>query len=512
MSEVLSRGIRGGSGRRVHDWGGGRHATWLELFFDLVFVVAVARLGVLLHDDHSIGGVLVFAGLLVPLWWAWISFSYYADLFDDDQPLDRLAQLAAMLGAAVVAVTLGDGVDEDGAVFAGTFAVMFLLLAGLYAYTGRAEPRAGEFCRWYMVGSATGAALWGASILVPAPVRYVLWAAAVVVNALISGPIAYARVRSAPRQISHMPERFGLFTIVVLGEAVLAVINGIDATDWNAASVVTALAGFVIASCVWWIYFDQYDEAAIDQAIQSGRRAQVRSFMYGYGHLLVYAAIAATGVGVELAAEEAAHAGEAVPLLGVALAALIAGFIVISSGTGLPASRVVLVAKIALALLGLATPTAGLSAAPATVLIALGWVALVLLEGTVQSKKGSEPRAQAPSSLEQLVGGVADQCHGCDDQRDQHELGDPPQQPQALADALQREGHRSGGLARLLGLPLRRGVPRLVPRQQRRDSGHELLGRPAGQVAQACLIGLVVPSGLDRSIGGGGGHRLKETA
>jgi len=64
--------------RRVHDRDRDelRHATWLELFFDLVFVVAVSRLGVLLHDDHSVTGVLIAAGLFVPVWWTWISFSY----------------------------------------------------------------------------------------------------------------------------------------------------------------------------------------------------------------------------------------------------------------------------------------------------------------------------------------------------------------------------------------------------------------------------------------------------
>jgi low temperature requirement protein LtrA len=155
--------------RRVHDWGEARRATWLELFFDLVFVVAVARLDVLLHDDHSARGVLVAAGLLVAIWWAWISFSYFADLFDEDGPLDRVAQLLAMLGAAVLAVTIGGGVEEDGRVFAATFAVMFLFLGGLYAHAGQRDPRARELCRWYVAGSLSGAALWALSIAIPAP-------------------------------------------------------------------------------------------------------------------------------------------------------------------------------------------------------------------------------------------------------------------------------------------------------------------------------------------------------
>ena len=237
-------------GLRVHDWEEGRRATWLELFFDLVFVVAVARLGVLLRHDHSAGGVLVFTGLFVPVWWAWISFSYYADLFDDDGPLHRLAQLAAMLGAAVVAVTITDGIAADSARFAATFAVLFLLLTALYGLAYRSEPRARELCRWYVAGSGTGALGWAASLAVPAPARYAVWAVGLTANLLLSGPIAYARMQSPPRQVSHMPERFGLFTIVVLGEAVLAVVNGIDPAAGAAASA-TAVAGFVLAAAIW---------------------------------------------------------------------------------------------------------------------------------------------------------------------------------------------------------------------------------------------------------------------
>lgn len=158
--------------RRLNDGGERRHATWLELFFDLVVVVAVAQLGVLLHDDHDLGGILTFAGLLVVIWWVWISFSYFADLFDDDSTLDRLAQLFAMLGVAVLAVSIAGGVSDDARLFAGVCAVLFAALGGLYLHAGLVEPRARELSRWYVAGSWIGAAGWAISIAVPAPGRY----------------------------------------------------------------------------------------------------------------------------------------------------------------------------------------------------------------------------------------------------------------------------------------------------------------------------------------------------
>jgi low temperature requirement protein LtrA len=370
----------------VHDWDDEtRHATWLELFFDLVFVAALANIGGLLHHDPTVGGAATAFGLLVTIWWAWISFSYFADLFDDDTPLHRVVQLAAMLGAIVLAVTLTDGVAEDGHIFAVTFAAMFALLAGMYAVTGRSEPRAAELCQWYTVGSAVGAVLWATSAVVPAPGRYWLWGVAVVANAAISGPIAYSRMRQPPEQVSHMPERFGLFAIVVLGEAVLSVVRGVDATDWAAASTATAVAGFVIAAGMWWIYFSGFDEQAINRAIAGGRASEVRSFVYGYGQVLVYGAVVAVGVAVQIAIERAADGEDPPAILGWGVAALIVSFLVVGLGRGFdwedPAAIYrVSSAKVVLALASVGICLLEVPVAMAAWTIALGWVALVVYE------------------------------------------------------------------------------------------------------------------------------------
>ncbi len=118
----------------------------------------------------------------------------------------------------------------------------------------------------------------------------------------------------------------------MLGESVLAVVNGIHEAHWETAGVVTAVSGFVVAASIWWVYFADFDEAVIDQAIAGGRAAQLRAFLYAYGHLLVYVAIAGSGVGVELAIEASvAGAGPALLLPG-ALALLVVGFVVVWAG------------------------------------------------------------------------------------------------------------------------------------------------------------------------------------
>ena len=113
---------------------GPRRATWLELFFDLVFVLAIAELAHLLHDDPSPGGFLRFAFLFVPVWWAWSGFTYYADLFDVDGPAYRVAMLAAMLASIALALNVRDAFAGGSADFAATYLGLRALLVGLYAW------------------------------------------------------------------------------------------------------------------------------------------------------------------------------------------------------------------------------------------------------------------------------------------------------------------------------------------------------------------------------------------
>ncbi|MDQ3567715.1 MAG: low temperature requirement protein A, partial [Actinomycetota bacterium] len=154
---------------------------------------------------------------------------------------------------------------------------------------------------WYAAGNALGAVLWLASLLAPAPLLYVLWAVALSVELL--APILAVRTLDEPLvsfHPRHIAERYGLFTIIVLGESVLAVASGTAGTEWARAAVFTAALSFVVAACIWWIYFDYVEITGMELAPKP-------AFYWGYGHLAVYAAIAAFGVGAQLAIEGAAH-------------------------------------------------------------------------------------------------------------------------------------------------------------------------------------------------------------
>src|SRR3954451_1773787 len=135
-----------------------RRATWLELFFDLMFVVAIASLAEVLHDDPDWEGLARFAGLSVPVIWTWMNFIFYADQFDTDDVPYRLAVFAAMLAAAAFAV----GLPAAGTGFIVAYVALKAIMAGLYERARRAstDRLAREFCAWCVVAYAVGGGLW----------------------------------------------------------------------------------------------------------------------------------------------------------------------------------------------------------------------------------------------------------------------------------------------------------------------------------------------------------------
>jgi low temperature requirement protein LtrA len=379
-----------------------RTSTPLELFFDLCFVVAVAALARGLHDEPNLGGALRFLGLFVPVWWSWMIFTWYATAFDNDDVPYRVTLLAAMLSMLGLAASVGEvGVEPDAAVsFVLAYASMRLLMTGLFLRALRhvlASLR--PFVILYAAGNALGAAIWLSSLLVPEPGRYAVWAAGLFVELL--GPILAVRTLSNPRvsfHPRHIAERYGLFTIIVLGESVLAVVVGTADTNWERSAVLTAVFSFVVAACVWWLYFDHVGSSGIEL----GPRP---AFYWGYGHFAVYAGIAAFGVGAQLAIEAAAETEVALAasapaagdydlgarlVLAGGVALYLAGIAFVDRvNEGVAGDRTVLVrlataaSLIVIALLG-----APLSPPAFVALVALALLALTVLESLRENRLG----------------------------------------------------------------------------------------------------------------------------
>jgi low temperature requirement protein LtrA len=301
-----------------------RKATWLELFFDLVFVVAITALGHRLADHPDWIGLLQFLGLLAPVWWCWVGHTVYANRFDSDDVPYRFLTLGVMLGALVMAVEIPTALAAGSAAFAMAYVFARVCLLASYWRARTQIPAVRHMTTLYLAGFGTGAAIWAVSIAVPAPYQYMLWALGLLVE-FATPWLARPALTRMPLDTRHLPERFGLFFIVVLGESVLAVAQALAHVHWKPQAVLAAVCAFVIAVSLWWKYFDCLESETEHLRVGSGQP-------YIYTHLPIVVGVAVLSIGLEKAIEaaSASHGStDASRLVGVGLVAWLAGFLML---------------------------------------------------------------------------------------------------------------------------------------------------------------------------------------
>jgi len=275
-----------------------RHATWLELFYDLVFVVVVAQLAGHLKYNLTPLGIGQFITLFVPSWWAWVGATFYANRFDTDDLVDRVLtvlQMAAIVSLAVNIHLFAKHLDRASVGFALSYVAVRVILVIQYILAGKHVPAARPLTDRFSRGFAFAALIWLCSIFVPMPWRFGVWVVAMSID--FATPLGAGKLHGqiAPHQ-SHLPERFGLFTLIVLGESIVAVASGVADQDWNIASIFAAILGLSTAFSIWWIYFDNLDGSAI----LSARVGRVGTYqIWLYTHLPLVASLTAAGVGVQ---------------------------------------------------------------------------------------------------------------------------------------------------------------------------------------------------------------------
>jgi low temperature requirement protein LtrA len=280
-----------------------RTATWLELFYDLVFVAAVAMMGTRIAHDTSWTGVVSYLAYFALVWWLWASHTFYADRYDTDDLVYRLLAGAQMVAVAFIAVSLSLGDAGSTRVFALGYTMARVVLLVLYARAYRYVPGTRQLVRGYLTGFGIASLLWAISVVTPTPVRFWIWAIAFTVD--LATPFAVRRIQAAaPLDVSHLPERFGLFTILVLGEAIVAVTVGLSHVSWQASTTVAGVFGLGAATCLWWINFEHLDGFVVRRR---GEGKNWRPTVWIYTHLPLAAGLAMFGVSVELAIVGADH-------------------------------------------------------------------------------------------------------------------------------------------------------------------------------------------------------------
>jgi low temperature requirement protein LtrA len=282
-----------------------RRATWLELFFDLVFAAAIAEVSGVLSLNYSPAGLAHFGFLFLMIWSAWVGHTLFSSRFDTDDWIQRLLTLGQMFLVAVMAVNAeGPFGGRTSAGFAAAYGGMRLVLAAQYLRArARQAPRdlAGSFAQ--LVGG--GATLWLAGALLPPPAGILVWGMALTLD-LATPWLLHDRTGRRPHHPAHLPERFGLFTLILLGESLAAMMAGMKQHEsWSVPAAFAALSGIVIAFGIWWSYFHVI-RGADPRAVRSVRDAALEQ-RWLWSHLPLCFAIALTGIGVEYVISHGFH-------------------------------------------------------------------------------------------------------------------------------------------------------------------------------------------------------------
>jgi low temperature requirement protein LtrA len=308
-----------------------RAATPLELLYDLTFVVAFGVAGEqfahLLAEGHFAAGLAGFVSAVFAVCWCWINYSWFASAYDTDDWAFRVATMVQMVGVIVLALglprvfhSIDEGTTIDNTATVAGYVVMRVPMIFLWLRAARQDQLRRRACQTYAVTIGVAQLGWVALLLAGTTVGvFLAWALMLMLIELVGPVIAERGKGGTPWHAHHIAERYGLLTIITLGEGVIGTVASLGAVvesqGWSLDAALVALAGTGLTFGLWWMYF----------TVPAGEVLEVhreRWFPWGYGHMLIFGSIAATGAGLHVAAlyiGHEAHIGATATVMTVAV-------------------------------------------------------------------------------------------------------------------------------------------------------------------------------------------------
>ena len=392
-----------------------RTATPLELFFDLTFVIAFGVAGSqfahAVADAHFGAGLLGFSFAMFAVIWAWINFTWFASAYDTDDWVFRVVTMIQMVGVLILAMGIepmfhsiveGDHVNNV-AILIG-YIIMRVALIFQWLRAARQDPERRETCLRYAKYLAIVQVGWVIALVIETDVLTTFLLAAPLFVLEMATPYFAERKIRTPWHAHHIAERYGLLAIIALGECLIGAIETLRAIvathSWSMDAALVGLSGTGLAFAMWWIYF----------ILPSGPALHVqrhRSWVFGYGHMPVFAAIAATGAGLHVAAyfiDHETHIPAAAAVASIAIPVILFKASLTTLHCIMLGPDRDLIWSSALVVLGLASSIA-LAAAGASVPICMLAMMLVLgLSIAYDERRGHKGRAAALRRLESAAG------------------------------------------------------------------------------------------------------------
>jgi len=287
---------------------GDRRTTWTELLNDLVFTVIIGQLAQRLQKDMSGPAFGQFLLLYVPVWWLWNGETHYSTRFDNERDVvHRLLVSLQLVGLIVLAASIPNALESGSRTYALTYAAVRMILLIEYGRAWYYVPEARPYIRHIVTGFGISVLLWIGSVFMPVSYRYVLWGIGLLIELTTPLTPTGGRLhRQFPPDVRHLPERYGLFTLLVLGQSVTGTTQGLIASGFDAIPLLTTVLGGIVIIGLWWAYFDRLDDDAVRQVSEGGTARLYAAWLYL--HLPLTIALTLIGVGLSYVIQASAQA------------------------------------------------------------------------------------------------------------------------------------------------------------------------------------------------------------
>ncbi|MEM9952587.1 MAG: low temperature requirement protein A [Chloroflexota bacterium] len=362
-----------------------RTIGWLELFYDLVYVATLIQIGNFLSDNLTLLGFGQFLIMMFVVWWSWGGETLYQNRYVADDIWHRLLVFIQIFGVATMGLSVSAAFGDLYIQFTIGYVLVRAMTILMYVRTYFSHPESRSFAMRYIIGFAGGIAIWLTVIVIPAELHWVAWLVAIAFEALWwARPVMVDEVEEWGADAHHMLERFGIFTIIVLGEAFVKVLDDAQGTALGIEQVLFGVIGLVILYTLWWLYFSDAADRLFDVS------SNIKISSWSYGHLFLATSLVAFGVALKkLFAETISYSDKIVTdeyrlLLTVAIGVFLLALAMINYGLDdklTPHSqikRVIIYLVIAIVIVGIGLLVTVLTATQFTAIIAVIMVTLVV--------------------------------------------------------------------------------------------------------------------------------------
>jgi len=262
-----------------------RKVTWLELFYDLAYVAVIAKIVHHLPEytdylSHYFMGLIIF----IPIWWCWAGHTYFANRFERNDTFQVIAVLAQLFAVTVLITSINPLFNGHPQQFILGYFIIRLLLVVMYIREWKLNIENRTILKNLIVGFSLGSVVWISSLLFESTIMYAMLALSILIEIIVLALNSKSLKAYATTHAEHLAERTGLFTIIMLGEVVVALVVFLENATVTLENLVLSGTGFTILALMWWLYFRVSEPLIEDNPI-------LDSQIHGYSNLLIFISI-----------------------------------------------------------------------------------------------------------------------------------------------------------------------------------------------------------------------------